>query len=84
MEVEDTEGMTLREIKLSRRILLLERQLADHRSESRRGGQNSKKFDIQCYNCGKLGHIANNCQGGNKQGNDPNKGFGSKCVRQAN
>ena len=48
VEVEDTEGMTLREIELTRRIALLERQLADCEPVARRGGKKSKKFDIRC------------------------------------
>ena len=43
--VEDAEGMTLRDVKLTRRIALLERQLADYEPEARGGGQKSKRFD---------------------------------------
>ena len=39
MEVENTKGMTLREIELMRRITLLEKQLADCGLEVRKGGQ---------------------------------------------
>ena len=46
MKVEDAEGMTLREIELTRRIVLLERQLVDCEPEARRGGKNLKDLTL--------------------------------------
>ena len=82
VEVEDTKDMTLREIELTRRITLLEKQLADRGPEVRKGGRKSKRFEIRCYNCGKLGHIAKECKMG--QGDNPDANPKSKRSRQAN
>ena len=46
VEVEDTEGMTLREIELKRRIALLERQLLDCEPESRRVVKKQKDLTL--------------------------------------
>ena len=48
---------------MTRSIAPLEKQLADHEPEFRRGGQNSKRSDIRCYGCGKLGYIKRNAKG---------------------
>ena len=84
VEVESTEGMNLREGELSRRIALLEQQLTGFKKKFRKSGQNYKRFVIFCYNCGKIGHVAKNCQGGCKKSNDPKAGSDSKRLRQAN
>ena len=82
MEVEDTKGMTLREIELTRWIVLFEKQLADWEPKVKKGSKKSKSLETICYNCGKLVHIARNCKRG--QGYDPNSGPKSKRSRQAN
>ena len=79
---EDTKGITLRDIELSRRIALLEKQLADWEPEVKKGVQKLGKRETICYSCGKLGHIARQCKRG--LGDNPNLGPKSKRLRQAN
>ena len=43
-----------------------------------------KRFDIWCYGCVMLAHIAKDCRGGHKRSDDPNAGSRSKRARQAN
>ena len=69
---------------MTRRILLLEKQLKDCEPEARKGGQKSKGFDTGCYNCGKLGHIAKDCNKRQGQNDNSNTVTKYKRLRQAN
>lgn len=79
VEVDKYEGKlqeeeTAKEIaSLKRWLAELERPAGSSRGGKKRGARRGQvdKRDLRCYCCGKPGHFLMDCQGGQKQNNDP-------------